>query len=201
MGIAWWPFTGLGVLVLLALGLLGRRSHSSVLVAVFAIGFASMGSTVLILMVAQSAIGALHHFLGALLAAHMTGLALAGWTPWPRPRLGMAWGLGLLVSALIPLLSRAAVFVPALMVMTLLLLVSLLAGVAVGCAFRSALDRGVGPAAAYVADLLGAALAAPTTALIALPGLGLDGSAGLFAFLAFSAAMATKTASKARLPM
>jgi spermidine synthase len=201
MSITWWPIAGLGALALLALGWLGRRTRGPVLAVVSTIGFASMGSTVLILVVAQSAVGALHHFLGALLAAHMAGLALAGWTPWPRPRLVVALGLGLAAPALIPLLSRAATLAPAPVVMALLLLTSLIAGLAVGWTFRSALGKGVGPAAAYVSDLVGAALAAPVMALIALPGLGLDAAAGLFAFLVFSVAAASKIASSARLPM
>lgn len=201
MSITWWPFVGSGALGLLALGWLGRRTRGPVLAVVSVIGFASMGSTVLILVVAQAAVGALHHFLGALLAAHMAGLALAGWTPWPRPRLGVALGLGLAAPALVPLLSRAAAFLPAPVVMAVLLLASLVAGLAVGWAFRSALARGLGPAAAYASDLVGAALAAPATALIALPSLGLDASAGVFAFFVVSTAVASKIAAPARLPM
>jgi spermidine synthase len=201
MSITWWPLAGLGALGLLGLGWLGRRTRGPILAVVSVIGFASMGSTVLILEVAQSAVGALHHFLGALLAAHMAGLALASWTPWPLPRLGVAVGLGLAAPALVPLLSRAATFLSAPAVMASLLLASLIAGLAVGWSFRSALARGLGPAATYVSDLVGAALAAPATAIIALPGLGLDACTGLFAFLVVSAALASKIASPARLPM
>ena len=201
MGIAAWPIAGLLVLGLLAVGWLGRRSQAPIIAVVFTIGFVSMGSTVLVLVVAQSTIGALHHLLGALLAAHMTGLALAGWIPRPRPRLTVALGLGLAVPALIPVLSRVAGLVPSPVVVASLLLGSLMAGLAVGWAFRSAVDRGVAPAFAYASELVGAALAAPVMALIALPGLGLDASAALFAFLVVPAAVASKIAATARLPM
>jgi hypothetical protein len=201
MDVPWWPISGLGALALLALGVLGRRTRGPTLAALFTIGFSGMGSTVLILMVAQSAVGALHHFLGALLAAHMAGMALAGWLPRPRPRLVVALGLGLAAPASIPLLSRAATFIPGGLVMTMLLLASLIAGLAVGWAFRSALGEGVSPPAAYVSDLVGAALAAPVIALIVLPGMGLDASAGVFAFLVVPAALASKIAATARLPM
>jgi spermidine synthase len=201
MTIPWWPIAGLVALGLLVLGLLGRRTKGSVVGAVSTIGFASMGSTVLILVVAQSAVGALHHFLGALLAAHMAGLALAGWTSWPHPRLVVAAGPALAVPMFIPVLSRAAALVPAPLIVASLLLASVLAGISVGWAFRSAVGQGVGPAAAYVADLLGAALAAPIMALIALPGLGLDASAGLLAFLVVPSVIASKIVPSARLPM
>jgi spermidine synthase len=201
MTIPWWPVAGVVVVGLLVLGLLGRRTNGAVVGAVFTLGFSSMGSTVLILVVAQSAVGALHHFLGALLAAHMAGLALAGWSPWPRPRLALAAGPALVASMLIPLLSRAAALFPVPLIVASLLLASMLAGISVGWAFRSSVGQGLGPAATYVADLLGAALAALMMALFALPGLGLDASAGLLAFLVVPSVIASKIVPSARLPM
>ncbi len=200
-GAGWWPFVAWGVLGLLVVGLSRRTPKGPALVAVSTIGFTSMGATVLILVVAQSAVGALHHLLGALLAAHMAGLALAGWAPRPRPRLAVAAALGLAAPALLPLLSRAAANLPAPLLVASLLLASLLAGLAVGWAFRSAVGKGASPAAAYASDLLGAALAAPAMALIALPAMGLDASAGLLAFLVVPSAVASKIASSGRLPM
>jgi hypothetical protein len=70
-----------------------------------------------------------------------------------------------------------------------LLLASLAAGAAVGIAFRSALVAGTTPAATYVVDLLGAALAAPVVAAVALPGFGLDAACALVALLAVPAAL------------
>jgi spermidine synthase len=195
-----WPLAGLAALGLVVVGILGRRRKAPDTLGVFTIGFSSMGSMVLILEVAQSAVGALHQFLGALVAAHMAGMAVAGWAPWPRPRFTLAWVPGLAVTALIPLLSRASPFVPAPATVAALLLVSLLAGLAVGAAFRSALGQGVGPVTAYGADLVGAALAAPTMAVVALPNLGLDASSGLLAFFVITA-MALKIGTSARLPM
>jgi hypothetical protein len=74
--------------------------------------------------------------------------------------------------------------------MAALLLASLTAGAAVGIAFRAALDKGVTPAATYVVDLLGAAMAAPIIAAVALPGFGLDAACALVALLAVPSALA-----------
>jgi hypothetical protein len=74
--------------------------------------------------------------------------------------------------------------------MAALLFSSLAAGAAVGIAFRAGLDKGTTPAAIYVVDLLGAALAAPVVAAVALPGVGLDAACALVALLAAPAALA-----------
>jgi hypothetical protein len=71
-----------------------------------------------------------------------------------------------------------------------LLVASLAAGAAVGIAFRAALDSGTTPAATYVVDLLGAALAAPVVAAVALPSFGLDAACVLVALLAVPPALA-----------
>jgi hypothetical protein len=71
-----------------------------------------------------------------------------------------------------------------------LLVASLAAGGAVGIAFRAALLAGTTPAATYVVDLLGAALAAPVVAAVALPGFGLDAACALVALLASPPALA-----------
>jgi hypothetical protein len=70
-----------------------------------------------------------------------------------------------------------------------LLLASIAAGAAVGVAFRTALVNGTTPAATYVVDLLGAALAAPVIAAVALPCFGLDAACALVALLAAPAAL------------
>jgi hypothetical protein len=88
------------------------------------------------------------------------------------------------VPVLLPLLSRISTQAPAGVMMAVLLVASLVAGAAVGIAFRTALVAGATPAAIYVVDLLGAALAAPVIAAIALPGFGLDAACVLVALLA-----------------
>ena len=124
---------------------------------------------------------------------HVAGVAFAAWGAGAaRPRIGL-WGalsLGLAVPALLPLLSRVSTQVPAAVMMAALLLASLTAGAAVGIAFRAALDKGVTPAATYVVDLLGAAMAAPIIAAVALPGFGLDAACALVALLAVPSALA-----------
>ena len=196
LSLGFWPLA-LGLAVLLVapalLAARGRKLQRPAFLVVSAVGFSSMASAVLILAVTQSAMGVLHQLLGALLAANMAGLAFAAWGAGAaRPRIGL-WGalsLGLAVPALLPLLSRVSTQVPAAVMMAALLLASLTAGAAVGIAFRAALDKGVTPAATYVVDLLGAAMAAPIIAAVALPGFGLDAACALVALLAVPSALA-----------
>ena len=181
---------GLAACLLLPALVLGRARRSQVpsLFAVSALGFAGMASTVLILMVTQSTLGALHQLMGALLAANMTGLALAVWFPGLRGRWWGALGIGLVPPALLPLLARVSTNIPATLVLVSLLLAALAAGGAVGFAFRAALAKGSSPAVIYATDLFGAALAAPMVAAVVLPGFGLDASCALVAlFLALAA--------------
>jgi spermidine synthase len=205
----------------------GRKAQRPALLVVSVAGFASMASAVLILAVTQSALGALRHLLGALLAANMAGLAFAAWAgsdgesqgvggepaasrsvPLPegpttsasagegpaphatKLRLWGSLGLGLVVPALLPLFSRVSTQVPPGVMIAALLVASLAAGAAVGIAFRAALLAGTTPAATYVVDLLGAALAAPVVAAVALPGFGLDAACALVALLASPPALA-----------
>jgi spermidine synthase len=189
LGLGFWPLElGLAVLLVLlaVLAARGRKAHVPVLLVVSVVGFASMASAVLILAVTQSALGVLHHLLGALLAANMAGLALVAWGAgeFPKIRLWGALCLGLVVPVLLPLLSRISTQAPAGVMMAVLLVASLVAGAAVGIAFRTALVAGATPAAIYVVDLLGAALAAPVIAAIALPGFGLDAACVMVALLA-----------------
>jgi spermidine synthase len=195
LSLGFWPLAlGLAVLLLVAPALLAARGRQrAALLVVSVVGFSSMASAVLILAVTQSALGDLHHLLGALLAANMAGLAFAAWgagASRPRVWLWAALGLGLVVPALLPLLSRVSTQVPAGVMVAALLVASLAAGAAVGIAFRAALEKGTTPAATYVVDLLGAALAAPVVAAVALPGFGLDAACVLVALLAVPAALA-----------
>jgi spermidine synthase len=191
LGLGFWSLAmGLAVLLVVPALLVARGRQRPALLVVSVVGFASMASAVLILAVTQSAMGVLHHLLGALLAANMAGLAFAA-TKAPRVGIGL-WGglgLGLVVPAFLPLLSRVSTQVPPPLMIAALLLASLAAGAAVGIAFRSALVAGTTPAATYVVDLLGAALAAPVVAAVALPGFGLDAACALVALLAVPAAM------------
>jgi spermidine synthase len=199
LGLGFWSLA-LGLAVMLVVPALvaarGRKAQRPALLVVSVVGFASMASAVLILAVTQSAMGVLHHLLGALLAANMAGLAFAAWGAGSggRLRLWGALGTGLMVPALLPLLSRVSTQMPAAAVVAGLLVASLAAGAAVGIAFRSALVAGTTPAAAYVVDLLGAALAAPVVAAVALPGFGLDAACALVALLAVPAAFALAVA-------
>jgi hypothetical protein len=180
-----------GFLVLPAL-MVGRRRPSQlpVLLVVSAIGFGGMAATVLILVITQAALGALHYLLGALLAANMAGLAFAAWAPRLRVGLGGALGLALLVIAALPLLARISAHVPASAAFAALLAVSSAAGLAVGIAFRGALAKGASAAAVYAIDLAGAALAAPVTAAVVLPAHGLDAACVLIGLLSAPAAAA-----------
>jgi spermidine synthase len=194
LGLGFWTLAlGLAVLLLVPalLAARGRRSQGPALLVVSVAGFSSMASAILILSVTQSAMGALHHLLGALLAANMAGLAFAA-TKTPRSGIGLwgALGVGLVVPAFLPLLSRCSTQVPPIVMMGALLVASLAAGAAVGIAFRAALTSGTTPAATYVVDLVGAALAAPVVASVALPGFGLDASCALVALLAAPSALA-----------
>jgi spermidine synthase len=196
LGLGFWPLAfGLAAL-LVAPALIaarGRKVQRPALLVVSIVGFSSMASAVLILAVTQSAMGVLHHLLGALLAANMAGLAFAATTsprlPHPGVQLWGALGLGLVVPALLPLLSRGSTQMPAPAMVAGLLLASIAAGAAVGVAFRTALVNGTTPAATYVVDLLGAALAAPVIAAVALPCFGLDAACALVALLAAPAAL------------
>ena len=193
LGLGFWPLA-LGLAVLLVVPALlaarARKEQWPALLVVSAVGFSSMASAVLILAVTQSAMGALHHLLGALLAANMAGLAFAAWAGGLKVRLWAVLGLGLVVPAFLPLLSRVSTQVPPVVMMGALLVASLAAGAAVGIAFRTALASGTTPAATYVVDLLGAALAAPGIAAVALPGFGLDAACALVALLAVAPALA-----------
>ena len=193
LGVGFWPLAlGLAALLMVPalLAARGRKAQAPALLVVSVVGFSSMASAVLILAVTQSAMGVLHHLLGALLAANMAGLALAAWGGRQRIGLWSALGLGLAVPALLPLLSRGSAQVPAALMLGALLVASLAAGAAVGIAFRAALDSGTTPAATYVVDLLGAALAAPVVAAVALPSFGLDAACVLVALLAVPPALA-----------
>jgi spermidine synthase len=197
LGLGFWPLA-LGLAVLLVVPAFfaarGRKPQRPALLVVSVVGFSSMASAVLILAVTQSAMGDLHHLLGALLAANMAGLAVAAATSdrvsHSRIRLWGALCLGVVVPALLPLLSRVSTQIPAAVMVAALLVASLAAGAAVGIAFRAALDEGSTPAATYVVDLLGAALAAPIIAAVALPGFGLDAGCALVSLLAVPAALA-----------
>jgi spermidine synthase len=195
LGLGFWSLA-LGLAVLLVVPALvaarGRKAQRPALLVVSVVGFASMASAVLILAVTQSALGVLHHLLGALLAANMAGLAFAAWGAGSGGRLRIwgALGVGLVVPALLPLLSRVSTQMPAAAVVAGLLVASVAAGAAVGIAFRSALVAGATPAATYVVDLLGASLAAPAVAAVALPGFGLDATCALVALVAVPAALA-----------
>ena len=76
LGLGFWALA-LGLAVLLVVPALvaarGRKLQRPALLVVSVVGFSSMASAVLILAVTQSALGALHHLLGALLAANMAG--------------------------------------------------------------------------------------------------------------------------------
>jgi spermidine synthase len=194
LGLGFWSLA-LGLAVLLVVPALvaarGRKAQRPALLVVSVVGFASMASAVLILAVTQSAMGVLHHLLGALLAANMAGLAFAAWGAGSRGKLRLwgALGVGLVVPSLLPLLSRVSTQIPAAAVVAGLLVASVAAGAAVGIAFRSALVAGTTPAATYVVDLLGASLAAPAVAAVALPGFGLDATCALVALVAIPAAL------------
>ena len=197
LGLGFWPLA-LGIAVLLVapsvVAARGRRSRFTPLLVVSVVGFAGMASAVLVLAVTQSTMGVLHHLLGALLAANMAGLAFASTVPdrVSRSRI-LPWGalgLGLVVPASLPLLSRVSTQIPASVMVGALLFASLAAGAAVGIAFRAALASDATPTATYVVDLLGAALAAPVIAAVALPGFGLDAACALVALLAFLPAFA-----------
>jgi spermidine synthase len=109
----------------------------------------------------------------------------------PRVPMTMsALGVGLVVPALLPLLSRVSTQIPALLMIGALLVASLAAGAAVGIAFRAALASGATPAATYVVDLVGAALGAAVIAAVALPSFGLDAACALVALLAVPPALA-----------
>jgi SAM-dependent methyltransferase len=193
LGLGFWSLAlGLAVLLVVPALIVARGRQRPALLVVSMVGFASMASAVLILAVTQSALGVLHHLLGALLAANMAGLAFSAWGVGSgrKIRLWGALGLGVVVPALLPLLSRGSTHMPAAAVMGGLLVASLAAGAAVGIAFRAALVTGTTPAATYVVDLLGAALAAPVVAAVALPGFGLDAACALVALLAAPAALA-----------
>ena len=194
LGLGFWSLAlGLAVLLVVpaSVAARGRKAQRPALLVVSVVGFASMASAVLILAVTQSAMGVLHHLLGALLAANMAGLAFAAWGAGSggRLRLWGALGVGLAVPSLLPLLSRVSTQIPAAAVVAGLLVASVAAGAAVGIAFRSALVAGTTPAATYVVDLLGAALAAPVVAAVALPGFGLDATCALVTLLAVPAAL------------
>jgi spermidine synthase len=194
LGLGFWTLA-LGLAVLLVgpavVAARGRRSQAPALLVVSAVGFAGMASAVLLLAVTQSAMGVLHHLLGALLAANMAGLAFAAMGTDRRSRAAhwRALGLGLLVPGLLPLLARISTQAPPGLVMAALLLASLTAGAAVGIAFRAALLAGAAPAAIYAVDLLGAALAAPVIAAVVLPSFGLDAACALVALLAAPSAL------------
>jgi spermidine synthase len=194
LGLGFWSLA-LGLAVLLVVPAFvaarGRKAQRPALLVVSVVGFASMASAVLILAVTQSAMGVLHHLLGALLAANMAGLAFAAWGAGSREKLRLwgALGVGLVVPSLLPLLSRVSTQIPAAAVVAGLLMASVAAGAAVGIAFRSALVAGTTPAATYVVDLLGASLAAPAVAAVALPGFGLDATCALVALVAIPAAL------------
>ena len=190
LGLGFWSLAlGLAVLLVVPALLTARSRQRPALLVVAMVGFASMASAVLILAVTQSAMGVLHHLLGALLAANMAGLAFAAWGARQRIGLWSALDLGLVVPALLPLLSRVSTQVPPPLMIAALLLAALAAGAAVGIAFRTALVAGTTPAATYVVDLLGAALAAPVVAAVALPGFGLDAACALVALLAVPAGL------------
>jgi len=149
-----------------------------------------MASTVLILAITQSALGDLHHLLGALLAANMAGLAFAAWGARLRIRLWAALGLGLAVPAFSAASLARFDACAGSRDDGRLLFSSLAAGAAVGIAFRAGLDKGTTPAAIYVVDLLGAALLRRWSLRFALPGVGLDAACALVALLAAPAALA-----------
>ncbi len=146
------------------------------LLAVGALGFVGMAVTVLVLVVTQSALGALHHLVGLMLAANMAGLALGARlsvSPGRRTWLNTV-GMAAVVAMSIPWLSRLGAAGSSPLMLVALMVVSALAGAVVGVAFRAALAAGSRPAAVYAVDLLGAALAAPSVATVLLPAHGLD---------------------------
>jgi spermidine synthase len=196
----WWALPPLGLAALLVLLTRGRRARlapAAILIATAAIGGFGLVIEVLALLVFQSACGYLYHALAALIAAFMAGLAIGSAAISMRQADRTAYAR-LLVAGLITAAAASALLPPHLHTVLrtptlaplalglLLLLVGSLDGAMFPVAV--ALYRGPrSPAAAagvvYAADLAGSAGAALIAGVVAVPILGIAGTAFATALL------------------
>ncbi len=141
---------------------------------VTAMGFAGMALNVLLLLLAQVALGALYHLLGALMAVWMAGLALgARLTDRWAPRWVFAPLLVVILLLLgLPAFAASTPVLPGAVTLAALLILALLGGLAVGMIFPLMTRRLPEPGGLYAADLLGAAPAGAVCAVILLPAHG-----------------------------
>jgi len=142
------------------------------------LGFTGMALSLLLLLIAQQALGALYHLLGVLMAAGMAGVVLgsrAGARPGARS-LHVLLLLELLLAAGLPLLAQALPGWPALPAFSVVGLGMALAGAAVGAVFPLAVSAGISPGTVYTLDLLGAVLGGLSIVLL-LPAHGLGATA------------------------
>ncbi len=184
-------------LALLGLASLRRRSgglRGPVFLSVFVVGLTEMSLEIASLMTYQSLYGYVYDRVAVIVAAFMAGLAVGGWLGRRAALRGAGAGSYLLLQAaimLVPLgLLRAVQTVASLGTEQLvawsnifpLLVVgaALLAGVQFPLAAGLCVQAGSSPAATggrlYGADLAGAAVGAPLTAVLLLPVLGLSGT-------------------------
>jgi spermidine synthase len=188
--------------LLLAAGLLGlfffpwRRRGNRPGLAVAAAGAAGMSLQLVLLIAYQALRGHLYHALGLLLAGSMAGMAIGAWVAGRLFRhqhalvqaLSAVAGVAMLTAGLLsvaPALPGAAPLAMA----PLLVLVGAATGAVYPVAVRDSARAGAG-ARMYAWDLVGAALAAFVTSLIAIPLCGLVPVALLCAALCAVAALA-----------
>jgi len=169
----------------------GRAAAGLGLLTIGAAGFASMGGQLALLFSYQAAHGYLYQMIAWINALFMAGLALGSWAAgyWLRRTARADAGLFIVTSIFVlflALLPRAAEVARAAQALEFLLFV--VAGCLTGFIFPLGTelvrrDSTTGRAAAWadLTDHLGAALAAPLTALMLLPAMGIAPAARLLA--------------------
>ncbi len=200
----WWAAAALPAAILVVVAMRGRWRRlrpAAVLIAIAAIGGFGLVVEILGLLVFQAALGYLYHALGALIAAFMAGLATGAAVVSGRRReesdSARLLTAGLLTSALVagllPGLLSAILPAPALAaaaIAVLLALVGSLVGalfpVAVSLYRREQMASAAG-GAVYAADLVGSAGAAVFAGAVAVPLLGVKGTAYFTALLLVAA--------------
>lgn len=189
----WWGWVLVGLAGLIALGVRGRgRRMVAVFAGVAVLGAFGLCAEVLGLLAFQSACGYLYHALGALMATFMAGLSAGAGIMsgrWMDKRaaarlFAAALAVSAIICALLPGMLGAIVPTPAVAaagVGVILFLVGSLVGAAFPIGTELSRRGEAAPAGGgiYAADLVGSAGAAVFAGAIAVPALGMAGTARL----------------------
>lgn len=160
----------------------GNKSKIALAFIIAVIGFAAMALTIVLFYLVQIILGALYHYLGLVTAVSMAGMAFGASFKNKSASLSLSTLILITIAIILPF----TLHIPNLILSAgILLLASLMIGLALGNAFRSSVILGISANRTYFADLLGASAAGIFTSTVFLPSQGLIISCEIILILMF----------------